>query len=374
MYKGGEKLDNYIYLIINSLGGGGAERVCVTLANELNKRKFKVKIVIFFNRSNSYIDFLDKGIEIINFESKSTLKGYIDLFRFIIKSKPAKVIAFTEVIASICVLARKFIRNDMKILARNVNNITQMKKNSKSFKEKLTFVFSRILYPYVDKFIAQSEGMKDDMIYNWSIEKSKIIVINNPVSDVISESSKRDDYSYKEREEFLFVGRLERQKGIEYLIDAISICKKKGFDVKVNIIGNGSLYNEIEKKIGDRGLNKNIKLLGYKDNVELYYPKSKGLILSSLYEGFPNVMIEAITLGIPVISFDCPSGPSEVIKDGINGFLVKYLDINDLAEKIIKASTYKWNIDAIKRTSNDYKINVILDRYERVINETFKEP
>lgn len=360
-----------VYFIINSLGGGGAERVCVTLANELNKSGIKVKILIFNRKNNIYEKYVNKDIEIINLGASSTLKGYFLLLKFLIYIKPSNVLAFTDSIASICVLYKKLFHGKIKIVARNINNLSLLKSNAETWKEKVLFLFVKILYPYVDMIIAQCVGMKNDLVNNWEINSEKVVVINNPISDVIYRYS-IDNFPPKDNQEFLFIGRLEKQKGLEYLIEATKICIDRGYDFKVKVIGTGSLEENIKEKIKINKLERNIILLGHKSNVEDYYIKAKAVVLSSIYEGFPNVLIEAITLGIPVVAFDCPSGPNEIITEN-NGFLVKYLDSEDLANKMIEAFICNWDIEKIRETSQKYRIKSIIAEYKYILNQQFIE-
>lgn len=366
-------MNDKIYFIISSLGGGGAERVCVTLANELKKRGFNISILIFNKNSNrnQYMKYVDKKIEICSLDASSTLNGYFKLLKFMYIHRPAKILAFNESISAICIMMKKILGLDTKIILRNVNTLSIQKQQMKSKREKLLFNYSMIFYNQVDHIIAQSQGMADDIINNFGISNLKVSIINNPVATHIQEFSTMKYPNLYNNEAFLFVGRLEQQKGFSYLINAIKICKQRGVDIKLDIIGTGSLKDEIEKDIKQNNLETNIKLLGLKENIEKYFINSKGVILSSIFEGFPNVLVESITLGIPVISFDCPSGPKEIIIDGINGFLVNYKDEEDLADKIIKSHKFNWDTNKIKETSKRYHIENIIDQYSLVMDKIF---
>lgn len=353
-----------IYFIINSLGGGGAERVCVTLANGIYKRGINVKIVIFNNNNNKYIKYLDKNVEVINLNAKSTLYGYLKLFKFVKSSRPLNILAFTESIAAICILCKSIYKLNTIIVARNINYLSLLRKNMSNIKAKILFNFSVKFYPKSNLIISQSAEMKEDLVNNWNIDNDKIVVINNPVSENIRNYSNINEILTEKTIDVLFVGRLEHQKGIPHLINSIKICKKKGYNLNVNIVGTGSLLHETNKLIKNAELQDNIKIIGHISNVEEYYSKAKLVVLSSIFEGFPNVLIEAITLGTPVVSFKCPSGPTEIIKNGENGFLAEYLNDNDLADKIIDALNNNWSVEQIKSTSIQYNEENIIDQYE----------
>lgn len=100
-----------------------------------------------------------------------------------------------------------------------------------------------------------------------------------------------------------------------------------------------------------------------------YYSNAKVTVLTSLYEGFPNVLIEFIALGTPVVSFDCESGPSEIILDGKNGYLVKYLDIEEFTQKLDLALKTNWDAKAIINSSKRYSKEIIVNKYFAKIEE-----
>ena len=94
---------------------------------------------------------------------------------------------------------------------------------------------------------------------------------------------------------------------------------------------------------------------------------AKATVLTSLYEGYPNVLIESIALNTPVVAFDCPNGPNEIIKDGINGFLVKHKDINHLKKKLSIIITNKYNIENLQSSINQNQIKKVFQDYEKLI-------
>ena len=101
-----------------------------------------------------------------------------------------------------------------------------------------------------------------------------------------------------------------------------------------------------------------------------YYLYAKGTLLTSLYEGYPNVLIESIALNTPVVSFNCPGGPSEIIKDGVNGFIANYLDIDDLSNKIKKVLQTEFNSKDLKNSLKKNQINNVYLEYSKLIKST----
>lgn len=104
--------------------------------------------------------------------------------------------------------------------------------------------------------------------------------------------------------------------------------------------------------------------------IEKYYSKASVVLLTSLYEGFPNVLVESLTLGTPVVAFDCPNGPNEIINSN-NGLLVNYKDVNDGVEKLNKALSQEWDYVEIAKAASIYSEEYIVNIYSDVLKQTF---
>ena len=140
---------------------------------------------------------------------------------------------------------------------------------------------------------------------------------------------------YSERQNrIICVGRLTMQKGFDYLIDAWSLISNNYPEWKIDIFGHGELEEDLNKMIMYNNLESSIIIHKPTERIYEEYEHSTIFILSSRYEGFALVLLEAMSCGVPCISFDCPNGPSDIISQGENGILVPYADINKLAESI----------------------------------------
>lgn len=176
-----------------------------------------------------------------------------------------------------------------------------------------------------------------------------------------------------ENSRVITVGRLDAQKGYDYLIDAWNIVAKDFPDWKLDIYGNGSLRDSLRKQILDYGLEDKICLKGTTKDIEKEYLSSSIFVMTSRYEGLPMVLIEAMSCGLPIVSFDCECGPREVVHDGKNGFLVSTFDIESLADKLMllmkDASQRKRMGKESRNISRKYDINVIMQRWISLFNE-----
>lgn len=175
----------------------------------------------------------------------------------------------------------------------------------------------------LDCFVVLSKEDKD----NWAAELDNIIVIHNPLSfypDIESAHSNR---------QVIAVGRYVHEKGFDLLIDAWSIVSVRHPDWFLSIYGNGRT-DDLSAQVHSLKLENSCFLEQSVPNIVDKYLESSIFVLSSRYEGFGMVIIEAMACGLPVISYDCPEGPSEIINDGVDGFLVPLNDINELSKKI----------------------------------------
>ena len=134
----------------------------------------------------------------------------------------------------------------------------------------------------------------------------------------------------------------------------------------LRLVGDGNLIEQTKKLVSDLDLDESVIFDGIRKDMEQVYADSDVIILTSQYEGMPNALIEAIGCGIPVVSYDCPIGPSEIIEDGVNGFLIDQNDIDEFAKKTIIALKQSWDEDIIKATCKKFDAQVIAKQYEEI--------
>ncbi len=354
-----------VTLLISTLIGGGAERVCVTLANNFVKQGYLVKLIVLNLKNSVYKKDLDRQIEIVNLNVNHARYAFIKLASYIIKKKPEKILVFNHQLAVLLVLIKTSTFSKLKIISRNINAISLDRKYVSSIWHKY-FAYSliKIFYNKVDIFIAQCNVMKKDLVNNLSIDPNKISVIYNPLNQIIEEY--KGNTSVK-RNEILFVGQLRPQKAIHYLLKAFSTVLKQNEELILRIIGEGTEKEKLVKLSKNLNILKSIIWEPFQKDIIPFYLNAKTVALSSLYEGFPNVLIESIALGTPVVSFDCPSGPNEIIEQGINGFLVEYKNVNELADRIVDALNCDWDTTKLKKTALKFRSDHITKKYLQVI-------
>lgn len=322
--KQNEKLKSHICFVIPSLSAGGAERVVSILANYLVNNKFKVSIVCLVN---NIMYPIDERISFICPDFKiprtiSTLIKVIHYYRKTIKRiKPDVILSYLEFYNEITMLSLIGIKKNIYLLDRN-NPFLKDQNVAQTFLRKK-------LYPKADGVIVQTDSagkfMKSKHLSN------SVLVLPNPLSNIT------EDWNPSTHNVITCVGRMEIQKNHKYLIKAFSELPNEGWTLQ--LVGDGSLKKELEKYVDFLQLKNKILFLGLRKDVQYILSKSTIFAFPSLHEGFPNALLEAMAIGVPCISNNCDTGPSNLIINGDNGFLVDVDDIECFKEKLLLLMT-----------------------------------
>jgi glycosyltransferase involved in cell wall biosynthesis len=210
--------------------------------------------------------------------------------------------------------------------------------------------------------------MQRDLIENYNFPKEKSVVINNPldIKRIERLSLKNISYPFSDnRIKLISVGQLRYEKRQDLLIEAFAKLDSR---YTLTIVGDGVKREELEQLASNLNIRDRVSFLGYIKNPYSYIKNSDILVLTSEYEGFPNVVLEANICGVPVVSFNSIGGVSEIIKEKINGFLVPYRDIDGLAKSIKDVREDSFDKDMIKEiTAQKYNIELIIKKYEDIL-------
>ncbi|MDA9678832.1 glycosyltransferase [Candidatus Pelagibacter sp.] len=359
-----ECANNKIAFIINSPGDGGSEGVCVNIANGLADRGWHVDLVCMNLKRKNQLNKISKKVNLVNLDISRFALSFIPIIYYLKRKRVKHIVCFNYIFALQLVVQKFLLNNQFKIIARNNTSLSSHIRNnfSNNIFKKLIFMVIKILYPKVDYSIAQCEEMKIELVRNFGFDSNKVKVIFNPINDKIENSY---EYKKNKKEKFiLIVGRLSKEKKLDVAIKVFSKVKKKFLQLKLKILGQGqeeSFLRQVAKKYE---IYDSVEFLGFQKNLVPLYQKAKLTLMTSSYEGFPNTLIESVTLGTPIISFNCPTGPREIIQDGINGFLVNADDEIMLEQKIIEALNIDWNHQQIHNTSFRYSYEKIMNEFE----------
>ena len=359
-----------LIIFLPSIESGGVEKNFYHLLNNFSIKFKRVVVVtsskIKKNGIHRKIEFL-KPNSIFWLNKSRIVKSIVCFFLALdFYSKKEKVIlSFQSNIISI--ILAKIIR--CKIIIR-LN--TSPEKYIDSF---LKRIFFRYFYKFSHKIIVNSFEFKKALK---KILKLNSQVIYNPIALPKKISKKKIDYFHNYKDlKILSIGRLTDQKDHLTLIRSLNLLKNEGFRFKLCLIGQGYNYNKILSAIRNYKLNKYIRLVGFKKNAYEFMNSADLFILSSKYEGLPNVLIEAQYFGVPVISSDCSSGPKEILLNEKAGTTFKtgnYFDLKDKIKLFLenKNSFYK-KAKFAKKQLYRFQNKIIEEKYYKILTEHFKK-
>ncbi|QTV04592.1 glycosyltransferase [Faecalibacter bovis] len=347
-----------IYFLLPGLTFGGAERVISILANEIDRAKFEPTIVLF-NKKGFPVDQLKSDINVIDFRIDRIRFAIFRVLKLIFNKQPDIVFGGW---GEVSVLLAPFIKlfPKIKFIARETNVV------SEHVTRKEILFFYRF-YNNFHQIIAQSDDMKNDLIQNFRISENRIVKINNPVDfDLINQMKSQTinlgfDKSYKN---IVAIGNLSPRKGFDLLLNVMNDLKEE--NIKLTILGDGAFKEELLQQKETLNLD-NVIFKGNVPNPFVYLKEADLFILSSRYEGFPNVLLEAGACGTYSLANNCQGGINEIIQNKINGEIYSIEDTKGFAEKIKTILTENHSSeDIINSIHSRFSKEIIIKKYETI--------
>lgn len=318
-----------ILFLSGNLTDGGAQRVISVASSYLADKGHDVTLLLYARNEKEYP--LSENVKVVSLASApdeykkiSEIKRIFMTRELIKKASPDVAIGFLEGGYGLFVSAFGMRFKKISSIRSNPRLLWTVK-GLRATIDKMWFRFS-------DAIVVQTESQI--ALMKKSLRK-KCVVIANPISDAALDRVKKS-HEYDVCNNIVMAGRLATQKNYPLAIEAMRKVVDKYPSVTLSIYGEGFLRENLRKLIEENGLEDNVFLKGWSDNVPDTYAKSDLYVMSSNYEGMPNALMEAMAMGLPSISTDCETGPSDIITDGVNGFLVPVNDADSLSDRIIR--------------------------------------
>ena len=361
-----------ITFLISSLAGGGAQGVCVNLANFLAEKGWNITLVVLHLNNSVHHASLSNLVTLKVLNVAHARGSFLPLYNYLKQEKTRRILVFNYELTIILVFIRYFSGLQIKIFARNINNFSNKMRSPETFWLKyLVNPLIRRGYCKIDHIINQCSDMEKDLLSVYPQLKGRTSVIFNPVNRLVERVGrgevthvKNDGLKY-----FLCVGRLEKQKAFHNAINAFAKVAPLLTSFKLKIVGQGSLQQELKELVENLGLQNRVDFEGFHRDIIPFFQGATATLLTSNYEGFPNVLVESITLGTPVISFDCPSGPSEIVQNGINGYLIPHGDVDAFACALEKSIETKWDSLVVKKTAEEFSMGNVGEQYASLLSK-----
>lgn len=359
-----------IHIFIARMGIGGAERVCVNLANEFVRKGNEVHIVVLNLKNDVNTHLLDKRVQVHSLEVSRLRYSFPAMLRYVKKFRPPFLLVFGNEMAVILNKLKKLHLIKTPIIVRVLNNVNISLSKEDNVSPIVENYLKKAQKQLADMnyVIAQCDAMKEMLLEKKLLKEDRLTRVYNPVSaELIAKTMElKIPFDKREKErvrQIVFIGRLDPQKNLPHLIEAFAMVNKQMPATILRLIGNGNLTEAIRSMVEEKGLSDRVNFDGICKNMETVYSEADMIVLSSEYEGMPNCLIESIGCGVPIVSYDCPIGPREIVVDDVNGYLVKYNDITQLAEKMLACLQREWNEEEIRKTAGKFDVSYIADEY-----------
>lgn len=362
----------HIAFFLSELHGGGAQRVTINLIKALSDRNIKIDLVLA-KAEGPYLSEVPPLVRLIDLQSTTLWTSLPKLIDYLKQEKPQYLVAALHGACLLALWAKKLTNIPTKIIVAIHNNFSVETKNYVSLRRKILPTLVRYFYPQADKLVAVSHGVAENMAEALNLKKSQIEVVYNPV--VTSELKHKvqaplsfDRFFSPDSPVILGVGGLRKQKDFVNLINAFAKVRKVR-KLKLCILGEGEARPNLEALIKQLNLESEVFLPGFVDNPYPYMSQAALFVLSSLWEGLPTVLIEALACGTNVVATDCPSGPREILAGGKYGKLVATQDPEALANAILETLDNPISSDVLRSRAADFAEDRVCSQYLELFND-----
>lgn len=356
-------------IFVPNLCGGGAERAMVNLARGFSERGISVDLVLV-RAEGAYLNQVPSGIRIVDLGGRRVLSSLFDLMKYLRRERP-KVLLSTMPEPSIVALWTRFLSQVSTRVVVNVQNTTsQEAENSASLKTRITPRLVNWFFPWADAIVPVSQGVAEDLKHI-GLPIDRIQVIHNPVvtPELLVRSQDPVNHPWFASGEppvIIAVGRLTKQKDFPTLLRAFAQVRQKRL-ARLMILGEGEERSRLEALVQELNLVADVALPGFVANPFAYMAQASMFVLSSLFEGLPTVLIEAMAVGTPVVSTNCKSGPMEILDQGRYGKLTQVGNVEELAEAMLQTLDQPIESQLLQQRAKEYSLERSLENYAKIL-------
>jgi glycosyltransferase involved in cell wall biosynthesis len=355
------------------LYGGGAEDVVLKLADGFGNRDVRVDIVVV-KSEGALQSRVPSNVNLVDLEAGRIAKSLLPLMRYLQSSRPAVLVSALTPTNVISILASIVVRKELRVVLTE-HNIRSDKLDRKGLKDKIFTIAAHLTYGWADQIVAASNQIADDICSVLQLERERVEVIHNPVFTGALHRRADEEVEHPwfncDVDLLLGVGRLTPQKDFPTLLRAVARLREDR-DVRLILLGEGEERDHLQDLCRELEIANHVDLHGFVDNPIKYMARSDVFALSSAWEGFGIVVVEALASGTPVVSTCGDEGPGEILEDGRYGRLVPSGDDKALSEAILKTlndpgqpATKEERI----RRARDFSAEVAIEKYWSIVEQ-----
>lgn len=355
-----------IAIVAPSLRGGGAERVVVDLARGLAQRGYETDVVLA-RAEGVFLGDVPPGIDVVDLGSSRVVASLPRLAAYLRQRRPGVVMATMAHVNVVTVMARDLASVTTRLVLREANTISRSAANSKNRRGRYLPLLMRYAYRRADGIVAPSQGVASDLVARLRLPSRMVRVIPNPSVTRAMLAQAEDDlihpwFAPGEPPVIVAAGRLAPQKDFATLIHAVARVRAS-CPARLVILGEGEGRGALSSLADTLGIGDAVDLPGFQANPFAFMGRAAVFALSSAWEGLPNVLIQAMALGVPVVATDCPSGPREILDHGRLGPLVPVGDAPRLAAAILEALRAPVPAEELRNAASRYAEDHVVDAY-----------
>lgn len=359
-----------IAMFLPNLGGGGAEKMRVHLARSFSQHGYSVDFVLA-DASGPYVPLVPPSVRIVGLGARRVITSFPGLVRYLRQERPDVLLSGLTYANVVAVWARRFANVPTRLILSEHNNLSEATRGAEHFKARVIRSLVRACYSWADDLIAVSKGVATDLAASLDLGPEAIRVIYNPVltPELLRMADEPVDHPWFMDDKvpvILSAGRLVPQKDFPTLIHAFAHVRKI-IRARLMILGEGRERVRLEQLISQLGLSEDVSLEGFKSNPYAYMKRASVFVLSSAWEGFGNVLVEAMATGTPVVATDCRSGPSEILDGGRYGRLVEVGNARQLASAILATLEAPIPACVLQERARDFCVERIAREYLKVL-------
>lgn len=363
-----------VWLLLSRLDHGGLERVQLNLAKAMHRRGVDVSLVAGQVVADTHRE-LPPAVPVLEIAKAGPVFFPLGVLRALFRDRPDVVFTTSNDVACLMVLLRIVLFRRMRVIVAQHLSLSGPIDKARGMRQvKLALILRamRALVPRADGVVAVSQGVADELLRHLRLSKPQIRVIYNPIVTPQFEALMQEvptwPWADHEVPTIIYVGRLSAEKRVDLLLESFQALIQRT-PARLLIVGSGPLKASIERDIAARGLEAYCCLTGFVANALPLIRNAAVLVLPSDYEGFGNVLVEAMACGTQVIATDCPHGPAEILGNGQFGQLVPMNDPSVLEAAIHDCLDGRFHVPVqeLKARAGEFELDAIVGRYLAIV-------